>query len=248
MGVTHSVLLPAGRWFGLEATVGPITHAYELVRKYPKRFSFFSNEVPYVGFARAQIERYLKRGAIGIGEQKFEIDCDSRWLTQVAEIAQEFNVPMLMHFQHAKYNTGIERFHKVLEKFPRVNFIGHAQTWWANIDKNHKQEELYPKTPVTAGGISDRLLSDYANMFCDTSAGSGLNAFTRDEDHMRGFLARHQDKMIYGSDCNDTAGAGTKCQGAEILAMIRKLSPSKETERKILYGNAKRLLRLPSFV
>jgi predicted TIM-barrel fold metal-dependent hydrolase len=248
MGVTHSVLLPAGRWFGLEATVGPITHAYALVKKYPKRFSFFSNEVPYVGFARAQIERYLKLGAIGIGEQKFEIDCDSVWLRQVAELAQEFNVPVLMHFQHAKYNTGIERFHKVLETFPRVNFIAHAQTWWANIDKNAQQEILYPKTPVTPGGISDRLLSDYSNMFCDTSAGSGLNAFTRDEDHMRGFLARHQDKLIYGSDCNDTAGAGTKCQGAQIIAMIRKLAPSKEAERKILYGNAKRLLRLPEAV
>jgi uncharacterized protein len=248
MGVTHSVLLPAGRWFGLEATVGPITHAHELVRKYPKRFSFFSNEVPYVGFARAQIERYLKLGAIGIGEQKFEIDSDSVWLTQVAELAQEYDVPVLMHFQHAKYNTGIERFHKVLEKYPRVNFIGHAQTWWANIDKNHKQEELYPKTLVTAGGIIDRLLSDYPNMFGDTSAGSGLNAFTRDEAHMREFLKRHQNKLLFGSDCNDAVGVGAKCQGAQIIAMIRKLAPSKEVERKILYGNAKRLLRVPKEV
>ncbi len=248
MGVTHSVLLPAGRWFGLEAQITPVPRAYELKRKYPRRFSYFSNEIPYVADAREIIVRYLKRGAIGIGEQKFEIDCDSRWLNLVAEIAQEFNVPVLMHFQHAKYNTGIERFHKVLAKYPRVNFIGHAQTWWANIDKNHKQEVLYPKTPVTAGGISDRLLSDYPNMFGDTSAGSGLNAFTRDEEHMRGFLARHQDKLLYGSDCDDRIGHGEKCQGAQIIAMIRKLAPSREVERKILYGNAKRVLKLPKNV
>jgi len=245
MGITHSVLLPAGRWFGLEARVDPPPHAYRLVKEHPRRFSFFSNEVPYVADVRAQIERYLKLGAIGIGEQKFEIDCDSRWFQGIAELAQEYNVPVLMHFQHAKYNTGIERFHKVLERYPRVNFIGHAQTWWANIDKNAKQEVLYPKGPVTPGGITDRLLSDYANMFSDTSAGSGLNAFTRDPDHMRGYLARHQDKLIFGSDCDDREGQGAKCQGAQIIEQIRKLSPSKEVERKILYGNAKRYLRLP---
>jgi predicted TIM-barrel fold metal-dependent hydrolase len=245
LGVTHSILLPAGRWFGLEARIGPPPNAQRLAKRLPHRFSFFSNEVPYVGDARQQIERFLKAGAIGIGEQKFEIDCDSRWLQQAAEIAQEYGVPMLMHFQHNKYNTGIERFHKVLEKFPRVNFIGHAQTWWANIDRNARQEVLYPKGPVTQGGITDRLLSDYPNMFGDTSAGSGLNAFTRDPEHMRGFLARHQDKLLFGSDCDDTFGQGAKCQGAQILEQIRKLAPDKAAERKILYGNAKRIMKLP---
>ena len=42
-----------------------------------------------------------------------------------------------------------------------MNFIGHAQTWWGNIDKNHNPTEMYPKTPVTPGGITDRLLSDH---------------------------------------------------------------------------------------
>ena len=152
-----------------------------------------------------------------------------------------------MHFQHDRYNTGIEGFHKVLKKYPHVNFIGHAQTWWANIDKEHSQPLLYPKTPVTAGGLTDRLLRDYPNMFGDTSAGSGLNAFTRDEAHMRDFLARHQDKLLYGSDCDDKIGSGPKCQGAQILAAIRRLAPSKVIERKILHGNAKKLLRLPAW-
>ncbi len=245
MGVTHSVLLPAGRWFGLEAGITPNANAERLARRHPRRFSFFANEVPYVADAVAVIRAHLGRGAVGIGEQKFEVDGDSVHLRRIAELAREFDVPVLMHIQHGKYNTGFERFHKVLEDFPRVNFIGHAQTWWANIDRNHQQEVLYPKTPVTAGGITDRLLGDYPNMFGDCSAGSGLNAFTRDEAHMRDFLARHQDKLLFGSDCDDHAGAGTECQGAQILAAIRRLAPSKAVERKILYGNAKRLLRVP---
>jgi predicted TIM-barrel fold metal-dependent hydrolase len=133
----------------------------------------------------------------------------------------------------------------MLEKYPRVNFIGHAQTWWANIDKNNNQSNLYPKGPVAPGGITDRYLSDYANMYGDLSAGSGLNALTRDEDHARLFLERHQDKLLYGSDCNDSSGlASLNCTGALDIAEIRRLAPSKKIERKLLYENAKKLFRL----
>ena len=250
MGVSHTVLLPAGRYFGLEVGAGGNKTVTRLGRLWPRQFSFFANEVPFLNEPEPEVEirRYLQRGGIGIGEQKFQTDCDSPAMQRIAAVAEEFNVPMLMHFQHDRYNTGIQNFHKVLEKYPRVNFIGHAQTFWANIDKNHKQEQLYPRTPVISGGITDRLLSDYPNMFGDTSAGSGLNAFTRDEAHARDFLARHQDKLMFGSDCDDKIGEGTKCQGAQILAAIRRLAPSKEIERKILHGNAKRVLRLPASV
>jgi uncharacterized protein len=247
MGVTHTVLLPAGRYFGLEVDAGGNGTVVRLARRLPREFSFFANEVPFIEDPEDEIKKYLRRGAIGIGEQKFQIDCDSPSFQRMAALAAEFHVPVLMHFQHDRYNTNFMRFHKVLEKYPRVNFIGHAQTWWANIDKNHKQEVLYPRTPVTAGGLTDRWLSDYPNMFGDTSAGSGLNSFLRDPDHARAFLGRHQNKLLFGSDCNDTVGEGTKCQGAQILAAIRQLAPSKVVERKILHENAKKLLRLPSF-
>lgn len=246
MGVTHTVLLPAGRFFGLEAGIAGNQSAFRLAQSHPRTFSFFSNEVCYLDEARAEIEKYLRRGAIGIGEQKFEVDCDSRPMELIAGIAQEFGVPVLMHFQFGKYNTGFERFHKMLEKYPRVNFIGHAQTWWANIDKNHRQEVLYPKTPVTPGGITDRLLSDYPNMFGDMSAGSGLNALTRDRAHARDFIERHQDKLLYGSDCDDRDGRGARCQGAQTLAEIRRLAATKAIERKLLYENARKLLKLPN--
>ena len=81
-------------------------------------------------------------------------------------------------------------------------------------------------------------------MCADMSAGSGLNALTRDEDHTRGFLDRHQNKILYGSDCNDAVGRGAACQGSQTIAALRKLDPSKTIERKILYENAKQLFRL----
>ena len=172
------------------------------------------------------------------------VDADSRAVGLVAEIAQEFGVPVLLHFQFGRFNTSFERFHLILEKFPRVNFIGHAQTFWANIDAKAHQPTLYPKGPVTPGGLTDKFLAEYPNFFGDMSAGSGLNALLRDEEHTRGFLTRHQDKLLFGSDCNDSVGVGEKCTGAGILAAVRRLAESKSLERTLLYGNAKRLLNL----
>jgi hypothetical protein len=132
----------------------------------------------------------------------------------------------------------------MIARYPAVNFIAHAQTFWGNIDKNHNQEVMYPKGPVTPGGLSDRYLSDYPNFYGDLSAGSGLNALRRDEDQARDFLNRHQDRLIYGSDCEDAVGHGEKCSGAQQLETVRRLSPDPAATRKMLYGNAARLLGL----
>ena len=152
MGVTTTALLPAGRLYGLDAQCGKNDTVLALAKKHPDQFVFFANEITDIPEAREEIEKYLKLGAIGIGEQKFKVACDSAEFQRVAEIAQEYQISILMHFMHNQYNTGIDRFHKVLEKFPKVNFIGHAQTWWGNVDKDHEQKELYPKTKVTPGG------------------------------------------------------------------------------------------------
>jgi len=244
MGVSMSILLPAGRFYGLDAQCGGNDTVVALAKKHPDSFKYFANEVADHPEALKVIRTYLRRGAIGIGEQKFRIACDSIYLERLAKLAEEFHVPMLMHFQHDRYNTGIENFHRMLEKFPKVNFIAHAQTWWANVDKNHSQPVLYPKTKVTPGGLTDRLLSDYSNMWGDMSAGSGLNFQTRDEDHARWFIDKHQNKLLLGTDCDERVGRGAKCDGAQIIAGIRRLAPNKAAERKILYENAKKLLRI----
>jgi predicted TIM-barrel fold metal-dependent hydrolase len=201
--------------------------------------------VPDLDDAARVIEANLKRGAILIGEQKFGVECDSPEMQRIYQLAQANGVPVLLHFQFEMYNYGFERFYKMLEKYPKVRFIGHAQTWWANIDKNHAdQKVLYPKGPVTPGGYTDRYLRDYPNMFGDLSAGSGLNALTRDEAFAREFLTRHQDKLLFGSDCNDREGGSAKCQGTQTIAAIRRLCASKSIERKLLHDNARRLFNL----
>lgn len=256
MGITTTILLPSGRPMntpsthlgasnGLAAQTGGNAECYLFAKEHKKNYRFGACAVPDANDALYEIEKYLKLGAVVIGELKFGVECDSPEMQKIYQLAEAYDVPVLMHWQHEMYNYGFERFYKMLEKYPKVNFIGHAQTWWANIDKNHTdQSVLYPKSPVTAGGITDRYLSDYPNMYGDLSAGSGLNALTRDEDHAKLFLERHQDKLIYGSDCADSSGLTTpECSGAMDIAFIRK-AVSKEVERKLLYHNAKKLFKL----
>ncbi len=256
MGATTTVLLPAGRSVitasthegvsnGLQAQCLGNEACLQLARAHPKAFAFGANEVPDIEGAAAEIERYLARGARVIGEQKFGVDCDSQDMQRIYQVARAHKVAVLMHWQFQMYNYGFERFYKMLERYSAVSFIGHAQTWWGNIDRNHRdQSVMYPKGPVAAGGLTDRYLSDYPNIYGDLSAGSGLNALTRDEDFTRDFLVRHQNKLLFGSDCTDVDGSGPGCQGAQTIATIRRLSANKAIERKLLYGNARRLLRL----
>jgi predicted TIM-barrel fold metal-dependent hydrolase len=256
LGATTTVLLPAGRSVvsasthegvanGLQAQCLGNEACYQLARAHPKAFLFGANEVPDIKGATEEIERYLKRGARLVAEQKFGVECDSPEMRRIYDLARAHRVPVLMHWQFKMYNYGFERFHKMLERYPTVSFIGHAQTWWANIDRNHNdQTVLYPKGPVTAGGLTDRYLSDYPNMYGDLSAGSGLNALTRDEGFTRDFLVRHQNKLLFGSDCTDVDGTGPGCQGAQTIGAIRRLSANKTIERKLLHDNARKLLRL----
>ena len=165
-------------------------------------------------------------------------------MQNIYRLAQTYNVPVLLHWQYNTYNRHFERFHKMVKKYPNVNFIGHAQTWWANIDKHQTNENnWYPTSKVTPGGLTDRLL-DRPNVFGDFSGKSGYNSMDRDPDRAPDFLKRHQDKLLFGSDCWDLAGKGKDCIGARTIDIIKKLSPDKSIERKILYENAKKLFKI----
>ena len=255
IGATRTILLPAGRAAmgasthggvanGLQAQARGNEECYQFAGSH-QGFLFGANDVPDLAGSTREIEQYLKRGAKVIGEQKFGVECDSAEMQSIYSLAGEHDVPVLMHWQFKMYNYGFERFHRMLEKFPQVKFIGHAQMWWANIDRNHTEPSVsYPKGPVTAGGLSDRYLTDYPNMYGDLSAGSGLNALTRDEDFARDFVRRHRDKLVFGSDCSCHEGGGPKCLGAQIIGAIRRLAADRQIERKLLHENARALFRI----
>ncbi len=255
MGVTTTILLPAGRVVerpsthngksnGLAARCTGNEAAVEFAKAHPGEFLFGANEVTDLPEAKSEIEKYLKLGAKLIAEQKFGVQCDSPESERLYTLAADYGVPILMHFQEGTYNSGFKRLPAMLEKFPKTTFIMHAQTTWANIDADYDWKSLYPTGPVAKGGLTSQYLADHPNCFADMSAGSGLNALLRDEEHTRWFLEKHQDKILYGSDCADTIGRGPGCQGAGTIAALRKYAVNKNVERKILFENSRKLFRL----
>ena len=69
MGVDLTVLLPAGKYYGLAARCGSNETVHRLSSLYPDRFVFFANEVPDLALAGETIERYLKRVLVALGNR-----------------------------------------------------------------------------------------------------------------------------------------------------------------------------------
>src|ERR1700682_6370035 len=75
MGITKTVLLPAGSTGGLAAGAGGNDTVVSLSRSHPGEYVFFANELPDLPDTKRVLEKFLKAGAIGIGEQKFHVEC-----------------------------------------------------------------------------------------------------------------------------------------------------------------------------
>src|ERR1043166_4616118 len=59
MGVTTTILLPAGKWYGLDAQCGGNDTVVNLASRFPKgQYYFFANEIPYLTSAKDEITTY----------------------------------------------------------------------------------------------------------------------------------------------------------------------------------------------
>jgi len=216
--------------------------------------------------AQAQLTAAVKAGAKGFGELKMHVDADGPEMRRAYDLAADLNVPVLIHFQDATtdlndaYNSGLARFAAVLKAYPRTRFIGHANSFWARVSADFADQSAYPEGPIVPGGLTDKLLADYPNLYGDLSANSGHNVLSRTPAFTVDFLKRHQDKLHFGSDCNceDGRGGGAaqnspgvaaairgKCVARETLSVLTK-SASPEIFRKIAWTNAHRLIGLPA--
>jgi predicted TIM-barrel fold metal-dependent hydrolase len=142
----------------------------------------------------------------------------------------------------------------MMKEYPKTIFVGHANAFWANISADVPEGVAYPTGKIKPGGLTDRMLSEFPNLHADLSANSGRNALGRDPEFAASFLVRHQDKLMFGSDCpcRDGHGAGqvsqeplikSKCVARETLTALKKLA-SPEVFRKIAWDNAHQLLKI----
>jgi uncharacterized protein len=253
--VRQSVVLPIDGTATLQER-WPSAEALDEATIYPDRLIPFFHIDPRRPGALERIRRAARMGARGFGEHKIGLPVDAPESLAVYRLCAELDWPVLLHFEYGRYNPNFAAFEQVLRSNPETRFIGHAQAWWANISADAPTQPdapgfaAYPKGPVVPGGLTDRWLEQYPNLYGDLSAGSGFNALSRDPEFTRGFLRRHQTKLLWATDCPCRDGRGDwgegrvrECFAAQSLPLLRELAPS-EVFAQITSGNARRVLRL----
>ena len=257
-GVSNAVLL---------ARENSVEQIRNLQTQYPGRFlGWFASADITNPDAEQLLTNAVKNGAIGFGEIKFHVAADGPELRRAYALAADLNLPILIHFQEVPhtstegvFSTGFRNFEVILKAYPKTRFIGHTDAFWANISAAYTNDVAYPTGEVMPGGVTDKLLSDYPNLFGDLSANSGNNGLSRDPEFTRGFLERHQDKLIFGSDCSCSDGHGGgisqannpaasrlagKCVARETLTLLQKTVTPVQF-RKMTWENAHRVYKLP---
>jgi predicted TIM-barrel fold metal-dependent hydrolase len=168
-------------------------------------------------------------------------------------LATELNVPIVLHFQEfsppggpGTFNTGFKTFDAMLKAFPKTTFVGHADAFWANVSADYAEDTSYPRGPIKPGGVTDRFLGEYPNLYADLSANSGNNFLMRDPEFAARFIERHQNKLMFGSDCTCPDGRGGpsgRCIARATLTQLKQLA-TPEIFRKIVWENGPRVLKI----
>ena len=259
VGVTKANLLTRGD--GLERVKA-------LQQAAPGRFTWFGSYDVSKPDAEQVLTKAVKDGAQGFGEMKFHVAADGPELRRAYSLAADLRVPILIHFQEVDHfpnegtwATGYAKvFETILKAFPKTTFIGHADAFWANVSADYHNEAAYPSGPITRGGVTDKWLGDYSNLFGDLAANSGNNAMSRDLEFTADFLKRHQNKLLFGSDCSCSDGRGGgvsqnnnpaasrmagKCVARETLTLLKRAT-SADVFQKIVWGNSHTMLRIPT--
>jgi predicted TIM-barrel fold metal-dependent hydrolase len=249
-------------------TRGPVLEQVKALQAAaPGRFIWFNSyDVTRPG-AEQVLTQAVKDGAQGFGEMKFHVAADGPELRRMYSLAADLRVPILIHFQEVDHfpnegtwSTGYAKtFESILKAFPKTTFIGHADAFWANLSADDNNDAAYPTGPIKRGGVTDKWLGDYSNLYADMAANSGNNAMSRDPEFTADFLKRHQNKLLFGSDCSCSDGRGGgvsqsnnpaaarmagKCVARETLGLLTR-STSPDIFQKIVWGNVHQLLRVP---
>ena len=150
-----------------------------------------------------------------------------------------YGLPLVFEIDKTRYcydDVGLPRLERCLKAFPNVKWCGHGPGFWAAISGDDDGQPGYPGGPITPGGALDRLLAEYDNLYLDLSAFSGYNALTRDPTFTQGFVARHWQRMLLGTDIvhvNDRL---------PILDWLRTLDVPAGMRHAIADANARRVL------
>lgn len=231
-------------WPGQECL--PLKDVVEAASEYPTRFvPFFAPDPRRRGFL-ARLQGAMKHhGVRGCGELKVRLMLDQPEALELFHFCGENKLPVIFHMdvplpRHDLskdpgywYCCDWEHLARALERCPKTTFLGHAPGFWREVSGDaDRSAEGYPKGPVTPGGRLWAYLDKYPNLWCDLSAGSALNAISRDPAVGRRFLLRYQDRCLFARDYFD----------GRLHAFIRQCKLPADVYRKIMGENALRLV------
>ena len=209
--VTAGLLLPLIH-YEIVPYVQKVKEIKETCEKYPDKFLYFMNldprmmyNNPKADFSRL-IEYHLERGARGVGEMCANLPWDHPLMDNMLFYINKYKLPLTIHISPIPYGVygiyddyNLSGLEWALNKYPDIKFFGHSAEFWSRISGDD-QYRGYPKGPVEPNGPVVRLLETYPHLYGDVSAGSGLNAMTRDIEFTKGFMEKFQDQLMFGLD------------------------------------------------
>jgi predicted TIM-barrel fold metal-dependent hydrolase len=110
-------------------------------------------------------------------------------------------------------------------------------------DVTEENRTGYPTGKVTEGRVA-KLMREYENLYCDFSAGSGMNALMRDPEYAARFIEEFSDRILYGCDICASFNKHPFIFDEFLDKMLEDKMISKENYIKFVRTNAERLLGL----
>ena len=235
----------------------PPEDVLEMCALHPKRLIPFCNIDPRMMLYRpdsdfrALLAYYKDCGCKGVGEYVANLPFDDPHNMNVFQQAAEVDLPVTFHIGptlggcYGCYDDlGLPRLEKVMKAIPNLKFFGHSQPFWSEISADVTTETRggYPKGPVKEGRLV-QLMRQYPHLYGDLSAGSGLNAISRDPEFGYQFITEFQDRLFFGTDmCSHNVADWSE---VDYLKDARDHGGiSQEVYDKLMWKNASRVLGL----
>ena len=256
LDIEKGVLLPGGNP-EMEVVSQSNEEVLEIVRRYPDRFIPFCNIDPrqLTNTPDAPMDYLLNHykdcGCKGLGEICSNMEFQDPLVQNLFKHAEKTDMPIIFHIAayigetYGLYDApGLPQLEYSLSKFPKLKFLGHSQSFWAEMGQLETVGERrgYPKSSIEEEGAVPRLMRKYGNLYGDLSAGSGCNALSRDRDYAVKFLTEFQDRLFFGTDI---CPPDTPTPLVDFLLELRNSKKiTEEVFQKVAKGNAIKILDL----
>lgn len=195
----------------------PFSHCLSYWEQVPKKFALGYAPDPRKPDAIDKLQAVIDLYGVKVyGELKLRMMYDNPDALRMFRFCGEKGLPVIVHLDYEFdtgvkyprpnwwYGGGIEPFERAVQKCPGTIFLGHAPGFWSHISGDDQYDKVaYPTGKVVPDGKIITMLRQYPNLYCDLSAGSGLNALKRDPEFAQDFLLEFQDRILYGRDYFD---------------------------------------------